>query len=81
MLTPLICAKYAWLRLAPAAGCYNKVNLYSLSQHLMCQRAQGGSTVPTSPGWGGRGASAAAAHLGLAPVGSSLMHGVSGVMI
>lgn len=37
--------------------------------------------MPTSPGWGGRGASAAAAHLGLAPVGSSLMHGVSGVMI
>lgn len=43
MLTPLICAKDAWLRLAPAAGCYNKVNLYSLSQHLMCQITQGGS--------------------------------------
>lgn len=41
MLTPLICAKYAWLRLAPAAGCYNKVNLYSLKRHFMCLITQG----------------------------------------
>lgn len=53
MLTPLICAKYAWLRLASAAGCYNRVNLYSLSQDLMCQITQGGSTVVAFPGWGG----------------------------
>lgn len=84
MLTPLICAKYAWLRLAPAAGCYNKVNLYSLSQHLMCQRAEGGSAVLASPGWGGGGKGrlpAAATHLSLAPVGLSLMHGMSDVKI
>ena len=53
MLTPLICAKDAWLRLAPAAGCYNKVNLYSLSQHLMCQITQGGSLWWLL--WAGRG--------------------------
>lgn len=83
MLTPLICAKYAWLRLAPAAGCYNKVNLYSLSQRLMCQITQGGSTVVASlgRGWGGEVGVPAAAHHSLAPVGSSLMHGMSGVMI
>lgn len=91
MLTPLICAKYAWLRLAPAAGCYNKVNLYSLKRHFMCQITQGGSGRCSGfSRRGGRGGGRqgerdvgvpAAAHRALAPAVSSLERGMRDVMI
>lgn len=90
MLTPLICAKYAWLRLAPAAGCYNKVNLYSLKRHFMCLITQGGSgrcggfsRLGGREG-GQRGCDVGvptAAQRGLAPVVSSRMRGMNDVMI